>query len=84
MKLNRDTCKKILKPCVCGNSDDFDFVSEQVCEDCCDVWIRCGRCGNDPASGAGEHIETAMGERDNFTASMAAAIWNSHISTQRA
>ncbi len=79
MKINPDTARRLLKPCVCGNAEDFDFNSQQVCEDCCEVWIQCGKCKHDPATGAGEHVETAMGELNNFTAGMAAAVWNSSI-----
>jgi hypothetical protein len=79
LKLNPDTARRLLNPCICGNVNNFDFISRQVCEDCCEVWIQCGECKHDPATGAGEHVETAMGERNNFTAGIAAAVWNSSI-----
>jgi len=80
-KLNNDAAKRNLKPCICGNTDDFDLVSQQVCENGCEIWIKCGKCGYDPACKCGQHVESVMGELDIWTAAEAADVWNAHICT---
>lgn len=82
-KINKEAAAKRLKPCICGNTDDFDLVSAQVCEDGCEIWIACGKCGHDPASECGQHVESVMGELDSFTAGEAAEVWNEHICSNK-
>lgn len=43
--LNQNTS---IEPCPkCGNNTSFVAHSQQVAEDCCDIWIVC-KCGFDP------------------------------------
>lgn len=79
IRLNSEAAIKRLKPCKCGNRDCFDLVSRQVCEDGCEIWIECGKCGYDPADAVGNHVESVMGELDSITAGMAANSWNECI-----
>ncbi len=79
-KINKKYAEKVLKPCKCGNKTDFNIISQQVCEDGCEIWIECGQCGHDPANGSGEHVESVMGGIDNYTTSMAIEVWNEKIS----
>jgi hypothetical protein len=43
----------------CGNTTDFVCRSEQVAEDCCEVWIEC-KCGHKPTDHY--HIEDVWGD----------------------
>ena len=51
-----DACPK------CGNNTEFTCHSEQVAEDCCEVWVVC-KCGYDPFNiiGPSYRFEDAMG-----------------------
>lgn len=53
-------------PCPkCGNGRHFEAVSQQVAEDCCEVWVVCGRCGHDPTEGyTGHRLEDVWGALD--------------------
>lgn len=49
MSTRKVTSQKGLTPCPrCGNRHAFVAVSQQVSEDCCEVWLRCGSCGHEP------------------------------------
>jgi hypothetical protein len=64
-----------IKPCKCGNANDFDIVSQQVCEDGCEIFLQCGACNHDPCNLA-EHIESVMGGINPWTVTMAIDAWN--------
>lgn len=39
-----------IAPCPkCGNNTSFVAHSQQVAEDCCEIWIKC-KCGYDPTA----------------------------------
>lgn len=39
-----------IEPCPkCGNNTEFTAHSQQVSEDCCEIWVQC-KCGHDPSS----------------------------------
>lgn len=51
---------EFIKPCPkCGNNTEFTVISEQVCEDCCEIWAEC-KCGHCP-SGSNDRIEDVWG-----------------------
>lgn len=66
---------KQLKPCKCGNTN---VVSQQACEDMCEIFIKCGVCNHDPCNIA-EHIESVMGGITPRTVAMAIEAWNEAI-----
>lgn len=57
--LNENTS---IDPCPkCGNNKEFTAHSQQVAEDCCDIWIVC-KCGYDPsANKTGSRMEDVWG-----------------------
>lgn len=64
-----------VKPCPkCGQKIQFTCVSEQVCEDGCEVWIEC-ICGHDPHE-FNERLESVMGGCDEENIHMALGCWN--------
>jgi len=48
----------------CGH-DKVKGESAQVCEDGCEMWFECEKCGYDPA-GTGDHVETVWGWDDEL------------------
>ena len=45
----------------CGQNRKFVVRSEQVAEDCCEVWVKCP-CGYNPTEGdSGDRIEDVWG-----------------------
>ena len=40
-------------------------VSQQVCEDGCEMWYECNQCGYDPC-GPGDHVETVWGWQEEL------------------
>lgn len=69
------------KPCPkCGNTREFTAHSQQVCEDGCEVWVVCYRCGYDPTKGKiGHRVESVMGGIDDDNVLMAVAVWNEEL-----
>ena len=70
----------------CGNKTDFLAHSNQVAEDCCEIWISCRTCGYDPfhdyehiENCTGYCIEDIWGEINISTISMALDSWNELI-----
>lgn len=48
----------------CENRQQFIGLSQQVSEDCCEVWVRCV-CGYDATEGRpGDRMEDVMGSLD--------------------
>lgn len=55
-------------PCRCGNREEFVAVAERCAEDCCEVWVKCGRCGHDPTEDRwGHRLEDTWGSLDKET-----------------
>lgn len=60
----------------CGNRKQFNAHSQQISEDCCEVWIEC-QCGFDPtAERTGHRLESVMGGTGNENVYAAIQIWN--------
>lgn len=70
----------------CGNARDFVAYSGRVAEDCCEVWVECGRCKHDPTREHTDYrledvwgsldpqtIQAAMHCRDDALATLAPA-----------
>ena len=57
---------KYIKPCPkCGNNTKFKIHSQQVAEDCCDIWAEC-TCGYDPtAENTLNRLEDVWGGTDD-------------------
>lgn len=60
---------EIIEKCPkCGNNTRFTINSQQVQEDCCEIWAIC-KCGFDPTShenlGSGNRVESVMGRCDD-------------------
>jgi len=66
----------------CGNKTEFKFHSQQVSEDCCEVWAEC-KCGYDPTSydqaGSLYRLEDTMGGCDDDNCFAAIGCWNDAI-----
>lgn len=70
-----------LQPCPgCGNRQHFVSVSQQVAEDHCEVWLRCGSCGREPDSA--ERREDVWGSLDRETVACLAQDWNQWVESQ--
>ena len=55
----------------CGNNTEFTIRSEQVSEDCCDIWAIC-KCGYDPTEGdTGNRVEDTWGGVDDGNCQLA-------------
>jgi hypothetical protein len=68
--------KKII-PCKCGNNTKFNLFSEQVCEDACEIWAECAKCGYDPTSGQwGARYEDIWGSITEYNARIVMMCWN--------
>lgn len=64
-----------IKPCPkCGNNIEFVALSEQVCEDGCEVWIEC-KCGYNPFE-SGDGLEDVWGGVGDDNVMWAISIWN--------
>jgi hypothetical protein len=62
-------------PCPkCGNTHSFVAVSQQVMEDGCEMWIRCGACGNEP--GWMDRREDVWGCLDDASIRCLVGDWN--------
>jgi len=77
-ELNKNTQ---VEPCPqCGQNEIFEGHSQQVAEDCCEVWVIC-KCGYDPtAHNTDYRMEDVWGGTDNNN--MMAALscsWNEPI-----
>lgn len=75
IQLNRNTsvvcCPR------CRNNTMFEAHSEQVSEDCCEVWVVC-KCGFDPHS-YGDRYETPYGDTSRANVMVALSCWNDAI-----
>lgn len=73
---NNDSVAKCPK---CKNNTDFEAHAEQVCEDCCEIWVVC-KCGFDPTQ---EHpiyrVEDIWGSLDQDTVTDAVYSWTEVI-----
>jgi hypothetical protein len=70
----------IIEPCPkCGNKLEFIARSEQVCEDCCEVWIEC-KCGYDPFTD-GNRLDDVWGGVDDDNVKWAINEWNELITS---
>jgi len=70
-----------IQPCPkCGNKIEFVAKSNQVAEDCCEVWVVCV-CGFDPtAENTNARVEDIWGSLDESTIICALdASWNEII-----
>lgn len=76
MKIYKITDKKYFCP-ECGH-DKLVGKSAQVCEDGCEMWLQCAKCGNDPANGINDHVETVWGWDDRFVG-YAFEVWKEKI-----
>ena len=65
------------KPCPkCGNRLEFNIHSQQVAEDCCEVWAEC-KCGYRPSN---EGFEDVMGGCDDGNCIAAVRLtWNDEL-----
>lgn len=64
----------------CGCSTTFIVHSEQVTEDCCEVWVTCGGCGYDPTLGWRDwRVEDVWDSLDESTVYGAIQGWNDAI-----
>ncbi len=73
MSERKITTNRDMNPCPkCGNTRVFKIVSQQVCEDGCEVWAEC-KCGHAPDAGK---FEDVMGGTGPENANCAMAIWN--------
>lgn len=61
----------------CGNRTRFTGHSEQVAEDCCEVWVTCV-CGLDP-HGRGERLEDVWGGLTRENLLDALRCWNDAV-----
>ena len=63
----------------CGNNKEFTAHSQQVSEDCCEVWVKC-KCGFDPSENNHNYrFEDVGGGICNGTIAMALDCWNDAI-----
>jgi len=63
----------------CGNNTKFIAHSQQVSEDCCEVWIEC-KCGYDPTSEKiGTRYEDVWGGVHESNVRIAIECWNDAI-----
>lgn len=77
MKSRSFKYKKGANPCSCGNINEFNAYSQQVSEDCCEVWITCYACGYDPTENSfGERFESMMGGTEDSNVLNAISVWN--------
>lgn len=58
-----------IEPCPkCSNNTEFTIHSQQVQEDCCEIWAVC-KCGYDPTHyeehGSGNRVEDVWGGTDD-------------------
>lgn len=69
-----------ITPCpLCGNNTKFKAYSNQVAEDCCNVWVEC-ECGYDPTAGKTEYrYEDVWGGTGDTMVLMALWCWNDII-----
>lgn len=64
-----------IEPCPkCRNQCHFVIHSEQVAEDCCEVWAQCGQCDHEPPSD--ERLEDVWGGCDDDNCRAALSCWN--------
>ncbi len=64
----------------CQNNKQFTAYSEQVCEDGCEIWVECYKCGFNPfAESFGSCIDSVMGDLDEPNISMALSEWTQLI-----
>jgi len=69
----------IVKCPLCGNNTIFKAHSQQVSEDCCDVWVEC-ECGYDPtAEKTGCRFEDVFGGVHEDNVRVALECWNDAI-----
>jgi hypothetical protein len=74
-------------PCPkCGNKEEFYAHSQQVCEDGCEIWVSCRKCGYDPFHDyeniegcTGYCVEDVWGSIEPATISMALDSWDELI-----
>lgn len=67
----------------CGNGTEFVARSQQVSEDCCDIWIQC-KCGYDPTAESSMHrVEDVWGTLDEGTILTALDVWDELIQDQK-
>lgn len=64
----------------CGQNTQFNAKSQQVCEDGCEVWIKC-ICGYAPKDG---QMDSVMGGCDEDNIRMALGCWDDAIEAERA
>lgn len=77
MTRRRIKTKKGAEPCpTCGNSTEFVIHSEQVAEDCCEVYAVC-TCGH--ATPPLDRYEDVMGGTDDSACIMALRCWNDSV-----
>lgn len=67
-------------PCpYCNNNTEFVAHSDQIAEDCCEVWVVCA-CGYDPtANKPGYRFEDVWGGVGDDNVTMAIQVWNDII-----
>lgn len=68
----------IVTPCPhCGNNREFSIKSSQFCEDCCEVWAVCAKCGYDPfENNYGYKLESVMGGCGDDNVHDVMPLWN--------
>lgn len=72
--LNPTPCPK------CGNVREFVAHSDYCAEDCCDVWVECGKCGYDPTSEKwGHRFEDVWGGVNDGNVIAALSCWDDAI-----
>lgn len=64
----------------CGNRREFTVHSEQVAEDCCEIWVQCV-CGYSHASD--DRLEDVWGGTGDDQVMAALTCWNEAIGDQR-
>ena len=65
----------------CGNNTEFNINSNQVAEDCCEVWATCAICGHDTPSKY--RLEDVWGGCDDDNCIGAMSCWNDYIIIER-
>jgi hypothetical protein len=66
----------------CGNRTAFKGISMQVSEDCCNVWIECGKCGFDPTLyRSGMRYEDVWGGLNPQTLAVALECWDEAVAS---
>lgn len=62
-----------------GNNKEFVAKSQQVSEDCCDIWVQC-KCGFDPTAEKSLHrVEDVWGTLDTENILTALGVWDELI-----